>query len=43
MFFEHYLVCTVTRLTRGQMLDAEAEDKILATRPACPRGLAITG
>jgi len=32
MFFEHYLVCTVTRLTRGQMLDAEAEDN--SSRPS---------
>jgi len=29
---------------RGQLLEAEseAEDKILASRPACPRGLNIT-
>jgi len=31
-------------VTRGQTFEAEseAEDKILASRPACPRGLNIT-
>jgi len=28
---------------RGQFFAAESEDKILASRPACPRGLNITG
>jgi len=28
---------------RVQFFESEAEDKILASRPACPRGLNITG
>jgi len=32
-----------SRTVRGQMLEAEAEDKILASRTAWPRGLNITG
>jgi len=31
-----------SRTVRGQMLEAEAEDKILASRTAWPRGLNIT-
>ena len=27
---------------RGQFFEAESEDKILGSRPACPRGLTIT-
>ena len=32
-----------SRIVRGQMLEAEAEDKILASRTAWPRELNITG
>jgi len=30
-------------LGRGQFFEAETEDKILASRPACPRGLTSRG